>query len=456
MHTAFVKKISFPLLARRAGLKNLYGQLGFLEDSQYWPREKLLALQLQRMKGLLCHAYAHVPYYRARMDEAGFAPDRFTDLGDLARLPLLSKEDIRKNLADLLADNIPLADRHASETGGTTGVKMRFFRDNACLAPKEAARYRFERWTGWDFGEPMGLVWTAQQDYVGHWTWKAKIKNSLFERQAVLPAAILDSETIAGYISLLRRKKPTMIRAFSSPLCEVASHILKAGLSGFSLKGIVTTGEPLYPHQRETIEKAFNCEIFDSYRCREVGPIAQECEAHAGMHINAEALYVEIIPTTDMPHDKGLGEVVVTDLLNYGMPFIRYRMGDLARLSGQCCPCGRGLPLLMDIAGRTADLLFTPAGKAITAGSLVLYLVDEAPGLLGQAQIIQDGVDHLLIKLTRQPPPSPQVMDHQRNKVRELFGPNMRVDFDLVEAIPREPSGKYRFAICAIPRPREI
>lgn len=456
MHTAFVKKISFPLLARRAGLKNLYGHLKSLEDSQYWPREKLMALQLERMKALLCHAYAHVPYYRARMDEAGFVPEKFTNFGDLAKLPLLSKEDIRENQADLLANNIAMANCHASETGGTTGVKMRFCRDNACLAAKEAARYRFERWTGWNFGEPMGLVWTAQQDYVGHWTRKARIKNSLFERQAVLPAAILDSETIVNYISLLRRKKPTMVRAFTSPLYEVATHILKAGLTGFSLKGIVTTGEPLYPHQRETIEKAFGCEIFDSYRCREVGPIAQECETHEGMHINAEALFVEIVPAADMPHENGLGEVVVTDLLNHGMPFIRYRMGDLARLAEHDCPCGRGLPLLKDIAGRTADLLFTPKGKAITAGSLVLYLVDEAPGLLGQAQIIQDDVDHLLIRLTRQPLPSQQIMDYQRDKVRELFGPDMRVDFDLVESIPRASSGKYRFAICAIPRPREI
>ena len=189
---------------------------------------------------------------------------------------------------------------------------MQFWRNNTCLSPKEAARYRFEKWTGWNFGKRLGLVWPAQQDYVGHWTIKAKIKNALFERQLVLPAATLDDRKIENYLKLLKNKRPTMIRAFSSPMYEVAQVALSLQMRFPSIKGIVTTGEPLYKHQRDIIEQAFNCKVFDSYRCREVGPLAQECEQHRGMHINAESLFVEVVePEQKGVFDEGIGEMAL-------------------------------------------------------------------------------------------------------------------------------------------------
>ena len=292
----------------------------------------------------------------------------------------------------------------------------------------------------------MGIVWTAQQDYVGHWTKKAKIKNELFERQVVLPAAIMDEETIVHYLHLLQEKKPTMIRAFTSPLYEVARVALDMNLY-CPIKGIVTTGEPLYAHQRQVIEKAFDCRVFDSYRSREAGPLAQECEVHNGLHINAESLFVEVVSPEDQDsYDQGVGEIVITDLLNFGMPLIRYKMGDMGVISKRRCSCGRGLPLLEKVTGRSADMLRTPDGKQITAGSLVLYLVDEAPGSLGQVQIIQDKHDHLLIRMTPYPPPTEEIKEYQKQTVRRLFGADMKVSFEIVEEIPRGKSGKYQFA----------
>jgi phenylacetate-CoA ligase len=144
------------------------------------------------------------------------------------------------------------------------------------------------------------------------------------------------------------------------------------------------------------------------------------------------------------------GEIVVTDLLNYGMPFIRYAMGDMGILTDEQCPCGRGLPLLKKVTGRTGDLLYTPDKKSIMSGSLVLYLVDEAPGLIGQVQIIQDRYDHLLIKLTKDPLPTQAILDYQTATIHRLFGKEMSVSFEFVDDIPLEKSGKYRFAICNI------
>ena len=448
MFQYFVKRISCPLIVERDGLKDFFPILTSLEKSQYWGKNKIEKFQFNRLKKILIHANSHTSFYKKRFEEAGFKPETMNDPSELGKIPLLTKNDIRMNVQHMIADNYLIDQLHNSETGGTSGVKMKFYRDNACLSPKEAALYRFDKWTGWDFGERMGIVWPAQQDYIGHWTLKSRIKNELYLRQVVFPAAILNEELIDGYVKLLLKKRPTMIRAFSSPLYEIAKYIKDKGIESISMKGIVTTGEPLYEHQRQVISSAFHCDVFNSYRSREAGPMAQECEMHSGLHINAESLYIETVANEEENHtEKKHGEIVVTDLLNYGMPLIRYKMGDIGIISKVACGCGRGLPLLKEIVGRTGDFLYAGDGKKIAAGSLVLYLVDEAPGLVGQVQVIQNKINHLIIKMTTDPPPSQKIIEYQKNTVRRLFGEAMNISFEIVEKIPRGPSGKYRFAI---------
>ncbi|MCP3928432.1 MAG: phenylacetate--CoA ligase family protein [Bacteroidetes bacterium] len=447
VYSYLVRNISFPLLAHHFGLPHIMRQLKNFEKSQYWSKDKIEGFQIERLRALLTHAYRSTSYYKQLFDEASFKPEKMISLDDIKILPLLTKNIIRNRGNDLLSTVYNSDQVHFSETGGTTGVKMKFWRDNACLTPKEASRYRFEKWTGWDIGDRMGLAWPAQQDYVGHWTTKAKIKNELFERQVVFPAAIMDDENIKNYLHLLQKKKPTMIRAFTSPVYEVARVALDKNMQCDSIKGIVTTGEPLYPHQRQVIEKAFGCKVFDSYRSREAGPLAQECEKHNGYHINTESLVVEIVRSKDQDHlEPGIGEIVITDLLNFGMPLIRYKMGDVGIISDRQCSCGRGLPLLEKVMGRSVDILQAPDGKKITAGSLVLYLVDEAPGVLGQVQIVQDEIDHLLIRMTPDPIPTQEIKNYQKNTVKRLFGADMKVSFEIVETIQRSKSGKYQFA----------
>lgn len=446
----FVKYVSFPFVAKKDGLSNLFRQLKQLEKSQYRDRDTILRYQFQKIKNLLIHAYNNTDFYKLRFDEAGFNPYEFKDLADIKKIPILTKEQIRDNLASLTAKNYKQSDLHSSETGGTTGAKMKFYRDNASLSPKEAALYRFEKWTGWDFGERMGLVWPATEDYVGHYTLKARVKNELSGRQVVFPAAIMDEKSLANYVCELQRKRPTMIRAFTTPMYELAKYIKNQDIS-INLKGIITTGEPLFDHQRKTIRSAFECSVFDSYRSREAGPIAQECEKHDGMHINAENLYVEIAQLeTKIPVNDEIGDIIITDMWNYGMPMIRYKMGDMGTLSDGMCSCGRGLPILKNIAGRTADIFYTPGKKCVAAVTLVLYLVDEAPGLLGQVQVIQDKLDHLTIRMTKDPPPTEQIKRYQKKTVRRLFGNTMKVSFEEVDEIPREKSGKYRFTKCLV------
>jgi phenylacetate-CoA ligase len=450
-YAGFVKHVSFPMIARRSGNKRVRQHLRALENSQYDTPDQIQARQIAQLRSLLKQAYQSTRFYRRRFDECGFNPDQFKHPDQMRVIPVLTKNEIRSHLADMLSDRFSADEIHSSETGGTTGVKMKFCRNNSCLPLKEAALLRFEKWGGWDFGQPLGIVWPAQQDYVGHWTRKAKLKNALYKRQVVFPAAVIDDEAIRNYLNLVVRQKPTLIRAFTNPLLEIAKFILKNSFPIPSPKGLITTGEPLYNHQRGEIERAFGCKVYDSYRSREAGPIAQECEVHKGMHINAENLYVESIPLKDMQcDDECIGRIIITDLLNFGMPLIRYDMGDLGVISSRKCSCGRGLPLLGGLKGRSASSFITPDGKIVAAGALVLYLVDEAPGPLGQVQIIQETLDTLILRMTKDPMPSKEILDYQEKTVQRLFGPEMKIKFEFVEKIDREASGKYLFTKCLV------
>ena len=445
LYAKFVKKISYPLINWRDGIRGIYKHLDFFENTQYLPLDELERIQFLRLKKIIAHAYENTTFYKKRFDNAGFNPYGMSSPEELESVPILTKEDIRENLPEMLAQNFSQKELHSSETGGTTGVKIVFYRDNYCLAPKAAATIRCERWTGWDIGERVGLVWPARQDYVGAYTIKAKIKNDLTERYITLPAAVLSESDIHDYCQQLKKYKPTKIRCFPYSLYLVARYILENSITGICTKGVIATGEPLYDHQREAIEKAFNCRVFDSYGSRETALIAQECEYHNGMHINMECVFIEFLDENGNGVGRGeLGRIIVTDLLNYGMPLIRYDLGDLGVPLEKKCPCGRSLPLMGGIEGRVVDEIVLPSGKKVSSITLVLYLVDNGP-LVGQVQIIQDAIDHLTIKLTNNPLPDETVFKYYLDTTKELLGKEIRVDFEIVDEILREPSGKYRF-----------
>ena len=455
MFRSVIKNVTFPLIARREGLGGIMGNLSSLEESQFWPYHRIAELQRDRLKRILVHAYENTDFYQKRFDEAGFNPYPFRYPDQLLKIPVLTKEQIRDNMPRLIARNHRPQDIHYAEAGGTSDVKMRFYRDNKCLSMKEAAIYRFNRWAGWDFGDYLGLVWPAHQDFENFGSLKARIRNVFYKRVLLFASAVIDDQACREYLNRLKLKKPTTILAFSSPIHELAKYMARNGIDRYRLKGLITTGEPLYDHQRRLVADMFHCDIQDSYRSREAGPMAQECGARSGMHINAECLYLELDnPRPMATSGEQAGDVLITDLLNYGMPLIRYSMGDAAVLSNRTCPCGRGLPLMKEIVGRALDVFVTPEGKLVSTISMVMYMVNTAPGFFGKMQAIQDAVDHITLKMTRDMIPSKEVMDHQSRIAEKLFGTKMRITYEFVDDIPHEKSGKYLFAKRLIPLPQ--
>jgi phenylacetate-CoA ligase len=204
--------------------------------------------------------------------------------------------------------------------------------------------------------------------------------------------------------------------------------------------------------ERATLEEVFQCKVFDRYGCEEVSLIASECPSHSGLHLNSDHLLVEFLVDGRPAAPGECGEIHITDLTNYAMPFIRYRVEDAGTPTDRACPCGRGLPLMEKVQGRVADFLVTPEGRVIFGVSILDNFTAKFLGL-ERVQIVQDEIDHLVFRIVRGADFTDDMLGAFRARIPEFFGPSMRFEFEFVDHIPREASGKYRFTISKVANP---
>jgi phenylacetate-CoA ligase len=425
--------------------------LGRLETSQYAPPAALEALRMAKLRGILAQAYDHTPFYRRRFDAAGVAPADIRTFADLAAIPPLTKTDILRHLDDLLARNVPPDERHRSATGGSTGEHTPFYRDNASVEMKEAAQYRFYRWTGWDRGEKTAVVWPALQD-LGARGVRGRLRDLMLDRTLLLPSGRLNDETLDAHARALAAYRPRLLRGMPNPLALVTRRLRESVARPPRPSGVLTMGEPLLPVHRDLFRSVYGAPVFNCYVSRECGHMASECEAHEGLHVNAESLHLEFIAGQGAAPPGTPGKILVTDLENRAMPFLRYEIGDVGTPLAGPCPCGRTLPRMAMDAGRVTDFVISPRdGARISGVTLCHYLLAEGRDV-GQLQIIQDERDHLTIRVRQSPSRSPERdLSHAAGVLDRIFEGSMRFTFVPVERIEREPSGKYRFCINALP-----
>jgi phenylacetate-CoA ligase len=447
------RRLLFTLNEWREGTR-LLPEMRVLETSQYAPVDRLSNLRLRKLHSLLRHAFDNVPFYRRRFQESGVTPDDIRSFEDLRRLPPLTKDDIIGGGGSLLALNIPRSAMHSNTSGGSTGRYVVFWRDNDCLNIKNAAKLRFDSWTSWRVGDKVAYVWPAIQDFATVETLKLRLRRSLVDRMLMLNAGSLDEAAIATIAHALSQYRPRLIRAFPNPLHIVAKFLRENPRLQVRPRGVLTTGEPLLPAQRLLFEEVFGCPVFDCYASRECGQHACECEAHDGLHINSECLHLEF-EMNGKPVGVGeCGHILITDLDNYGMPFIRYRIEDMGTPLDGSCSCGRTLPRMAMGAGRVSDFILSPYdGSLVSGASLLHYLVVEAPDV-GQMQIVQDERDHLTIRLAMNKSLESAVVERRylEDTIARIFHGTMRTTFESVDSIPHEKSGKYRFCINKLPQ----
>jgi len=446
LYSSCVRAIVAPLWA--AWEKSPYlSHLRRFRRTPYRPLELVRDDQWLRLKSLLDHAYTHTIFYRERFERLDITPQDVRSWQDFEGLPLLTKDDIRAHRDAMVADNIPKDRLFPKKTSGSTGVSLSFFVDEDSLQWKRGCALRHDEWTGWRLGERVGAVW-GNPEYKK--SWRGYVRNTLLERGTFLDTLRMDEETMTDFHATISRQRPTLLFGHAHSLYLFARFVQQNGLSPIRPKGIISTAMVLHDFERALVEEVFGCKVTNRYGCEEVSLIACECEAHQGLHVNLDTLVFECLRDGRAAPPGRTGAVVVTDLTNYGMPFIRYQVGDTARMAEKSCACGRTYPLIESLEGRIADYVRTPEGEYISGISLTENFAMVLEGVK-QMQIVQDELDHLLFRIVPGGDDGADLQGRIAGLVLERFGTSMRHDIEYTDSIQSETSGKYRFCVSKLP-----
>ena len=425
-----------------------------MEKSQWWPTEKLSELRLDRLKRLLIHAGTNCPFYTRRFAECGFTPSKVQDFGDLAVIPLLTKDDIRNHREELVAQNLPKNQLVPDKTGGSTGQPLNFYMDRERIYSRNAAELRHNRWSGWDIGHLSAYFWGHRRDMAAPASLLSKLRIKYLDRYFILDTSSLTTQRMNNFRRELLRRKPFLYVAYANSMYLYAKYLRDSCARDYHRpQGIVTSAEMLDPERRVVIEEVFGCPVLNRYGSRETGLIASQCDKEAGLHICAETIHLEFLRGGTPVSAGEPGRIVVTDLLNHGMPLIRYDIRDVGIPSATSCDCGRNLPTMDVSAGRVTDFLVAPDGRLVSGASLTIYLIAKAPGV-AQAQIVQNKRDTIILRVVKGEGFGTATREFFQQEIPRFFG-EIKWTLQVVEEIPNDPSGKYRFSISNID-PAEI
>ena len=427
--------------------------LSELEKSQWWSRDEILELQGERLRRLVSHAYNNVPYYRQIFDERGVKPSDIRHSGDLAKLPILTKQLIRSNFDGVQARNVSAKEKILLCTGGSTGEPLKFH-----TTKEDQLNWGFARgqralmWLGYRMGDKVLQV-RRLPPYSSAMQKLRRRTTNLFRRILLFDPLDMSDATMQLWARKLEEFQPKFIIGYPSAVYLLGRFIRKGADLSFTPKTIIAGGEQLYDYQRDFFREVFRCETYGHYSSWEAHNIATECPEYAGYHIAAEDLVIEVVDDRGEPAPAGVtGRVLITNLHNYAMPFIRYDIGDSGTVSEQLCPCGRGLPLLVELNGRTVDIIVTRSGRAVTGMALWWNFLS----LLGvsQFQIVQQGHDTVLVKLVMDREYTQEHIDRLAEEIRAQFGPVLGEDVHIqARVVARIPAigGKRRIVISNLP-----
>lgn len=417
------------------------------EASQWLDREQVAALQWNKLKALIEHCWREVPYYQRSWKELGITPDDIRSPEDYARLPTLTKPEIRANFEELHANSWHGKLLYKT-TGGSTGEPMRFGYTRESYERRIAAMWRGYGWAGARMGRRTLYLWgVALESPLRPHAIKDRIYHAAFNR-LMLNAFLMSEARMPEYAHEINQFHPQVIVAYAGPLLRMAEWLLASGTRVHSPETILSAAEALHDKQREVIERAFGCPVFNTYGCREVMLIASECERREGLHATADHLVVELTNRRENPDGKAIGEVTLTDLHNYGMPLLRYLNGDLATASDRNCACGRGLPLLERIDGRKLDTLRTPAGHLLP-GEYIVYAFLHVPAVK-RYQVVQRELAALDVSVVPDSGFSQATQELIRSELAKVVGDSVEIRIHVVDDIPASGSGKFRVAICEL------
>ncbi len=433
-----------------------------LRRSQWLDPEAHELQRRQRVGRLLCRASSHVPYFRQRLNL-----NELVDAQGLVkweafrRLPILDKDEIRAHWEEFQAEGNPGGARYQNYSGGSSGEPLRFVQDAAYRCYNGAVKQLVDEWGGIHPGDRIYKVWGSMRDH-------SPVDGSLKSRLAswaqnthwVDPFTYFTQSEMEALLADYNHQKADQLMGYTEFVLDIAKTARAAGHALHKPRSIMTTATTLTDDMRTVLATTFGAPVFNRYGSREMGDMACDCEAHEGLHVMTPSHHVEILDDAGRTLPPGeRGYLVVTCLTNLSMPFIRYRIGDLASWTGKPCRCGRPWPLLAGVDGRTADFFYAADGSKFYPG--VIHAAFFYRDWIKRFQAVQEALDHVVVSILPRPGQEPEAARLQeelkeiRASLEGMLGTEIRLDVVLVDDIPPSPSGKFAHLVSKVAPPTQ-
>ncbi|MFC1485826.1 phenylacetate--CoA ligase family protein [Candidatus Latescibacterota bacterium] len=423
---------------------DLYTKLKYLSqlNKQQWlSPAQLSEFRTHKLKRLITHAYERVPYYRRIFDEHGVTPQHIKNIEDLQKLPILTKQTLQRgNPTDFLAKDTDISRCIGSRTSGATGIPLTVFNT------KNEGIYMF-----------MTMVCAYWENKVRPWHKRAHIydtgrmpKKWVVQRWNQRKIHIPPSQHVKEQIETLQLFRPHVICGFNNSLKLLAHALKQSGTKGISPDIVIGSAELLDEPTRALINGVFEVEMVDMYASAETGCIAWECPDHRGYHLNVDSLIVEFIRDGKPVQLGEPGHIVVTPLFRYAMPLIRYDLGDIGIPTDRQCSCGRGLPLMEMIKGRSDEFITLPSGTVIPPVATFAVVIENEPSI-AEYFVVQENYDLIVVKLVIYKRFGADEVERVKSGIEDLVHHEAVVKVEVVDKIDRGTNDKYRRIISKVP-----
>lgn len=424
--------------------KNIFKHYKFLKQREFFSLEENLNFQKKRLEEIVLFSYHNTKYYHKILSDFEVVVAGEVHLENFSRLPILTKEIITIHRQDMIVN---ADDNYTDTSGGSTGEPIKIEKNRLCWKKGMAGKWLF-----FSFAVP-GIpfkhikLWGSEKDFLKGTTGiSGKIKNFLLKR-VLLNTYRLKDNNMDEYICAINSIQPEVIEAYADSIYLLAKHIEKKKIHIYSPRAIFSSAGVLRSEMRELIEKVFKTKIYNRYGSREVGDMACNCDKTDKLHVNILDYYFEILDENLRPAAKDeSGKVIITSFNNLAMPLLRYDIGDRAIPSiNERCVCGRGLPLIERVEGRSCDFIETRGGRfsgtALTTSMYHAYSIKKY-------QFIQKSFDNILIKIVLNDESLwKKDMPKLHSKLIETLGESTKIDFEIVAEIKPSKSGKHLYFI---------
>ena len=451
-------RIIYPLLAGER-YKNIRRRVNSIRQFEDLPPQEQMDIQWLKLKGMLQHAYDSVPYYQRLMDAHDLSPSKIHSMEDYRRLPELTREIIRANRDELVSKKYESSELRHANSGGTTSTPIRFYRDIPGTQWKTALQWRLHEWSGYRLGDTALWMWGAKSDFSSQpsWKWAMLEKHGFGTRY--LPIESLDDETFAKFVREMQQCRPKIIYGYSNLIDMFAQYVARNGCDIPRPNAVICTAEQLSPMQRKNIRQVMRADVHNHYGSRETGMVAADIDGNPGMRFHGYGCIVEFIPIQKTA-DGWIARLVLTDLLNSAMPFLRHNTSDCVLVQDSDMNSHSAFPRIDEVQGRAQDHLVLSDGKLLPGVSVTASLGEHAKDLasIRSLQLVQEKIGEMTLRYVADG--NKEIISTELKSLDVLLHAvipdRFTLNFEHVEQIQRPISGKYRIVVSKVEAPSTV